>query len=106
MSQPVRRCSPEEVEVLFFYVWERLQGGLVQPAALNHHLHQVTDADGRDQPAFVSSHVQHRLSNKGSGKSIMRCVHAVSRARVRNSGSCGTWQMRMALSSTVLVSVV
>lgn len=33
----------------------------MQPAALDDHLHQVTDADGRNQPSFTGSDVQHCL---------------------------------------------
>lgn len=33
----------------------------MQPAALDDHLHQVADADGRNEPAFIGSYVQHRL---------------------------------------------
>lgn len=57
---------PEQVEVLLLHVWQRLQRGVVQPAALDDHLDQVTDADGRNQPAFTGSHVQHCLKQTDS----------------------------------------
>lgn len=54
-------CLPEQVEMLLLHVWQRLQRGVVKPAALDDHLHQVADADGSNQPALAGSHVQHRL---------------------------------------------
>lgn len=93
-------ASPEQVQVALLHMGQRLQGGLVQPAALDQHLHQVAHADGRHQPALVGSNVQHRLGNqKRVSTSVCVCV-----CGILSPGA--TWQMRMALSSTVLVSVV
>lgn len=71
----MRPASPEQVQVVLFHMGQRQQGGLVQPAALHDHLHQVADADGRNQPAFVGGNIQHRLGNHSRVKTnVCVCV--------------------------------
>lgn len=52
---------PEQMQVVLLNMWQRQQRGVVQPAALDQHLHQVTDADGWSKPAFSGSYIQHGL---------------------------------------------
>lgn len=47
--------------MLLLNMWQREERGVVQPAALDDHLDQVTDVDGRDEPAFVGCYIQHCL---------------------------------------------
>lgn len=36
----------------------------MQPAALDHHLNQVADAQGGNEPALTGCYIQHRLRRK------------------------------------------
>lgn len=56
--------TPEEVKVLLVYVGQGEQRGVVKPPSLDNHLHQITDAQSRHQPALIRHHVQHGLQEQ------------------------------------------
>lgn len=45
----------------------------MQPTALDDHLHKIADADGRDEPAFIGSYIQHCL--KQTQKTVCKSWH-------------------------------
>lgn len=65
----VKWCRlPEQIKVVLFYMWQRLQWGVVQPAALDDHLYQVTDTDGCNEPTLTGSYIQQRLRRRMRAK--------------------------------------
>jgi len=46
------------------YMGQTQERVVSQPPALHHHLDQVDDVETSDQPALVSTHVQHRLQTQ------------------------------------------
>lgn len=81
---------PEQVEMLLLHMRQRLQRGVVQPAALDDHLHQVTDADGCHQPALTGSDVQHRLRTSQEQVGSVNERVMASRTLRYDVGSCGS----------------